>query len=382
MRGTVHGLGPAGRAGENKEGTTMTRSRPAGSHSVATLAVLAFLLPTLLAALPATAPAAEKIEFLLPVRGTAAYPVYIAKHVGYFEAEGLDVEVVPGKGSTYVVQQVAAGTVPVGMAVPGAILPAVARGQKMKFFYTFAVKSLFDLVVTEDSPVKAVPDLKDKTVGITDFGGGEVPLVRALLASANLTPGGNVTLLPIGEKVPTILAAFRDGKIQAFAGNANDLVWLYQAGFKPRSLSGEFRDLPASGFFATEKEFTERRDTLVKIGRAVAKGTLFGMTNPDGASALLAKLFPDQFQNMEGGRAFYRVYLDLSTPQRRQGSEPLFGYAMPEGWERLQQVFLSGDKPILAKPVDLAGLVTGELVPEINRFDHDQVRQQARAFKP
>lgn len=351
-------------------------------RALAVVAVLAFLVTTVLAALPSAAPAAEKIQLLLPVRGTAAYPAYIAKQVGYFEEEGLDVEVVPGKGSTYVVQQVAAGTVPVGLGVPGAILPAVARGQKIKFFYTYAVKSLFDLVVLEDSPVKAVPDLRGKTVGVTDLGGGEVPLVRALLAAANLTPGETVTLLPIGDKVPTILAAFRDGKVQAFAGNANDLVWLYQAGFKPRSLSGEFRDLPASGLFATEKVFTERRDMLVKVGRAMAKATLFGMTNPDGASALMAKLFPDQFQNMEGGRAFYRVYLDLSTPQRRQGGEPLFGYAMPEGWERLQKVFLSGDKPLLAKPVDLAPLVTGDLVPEINRFDHDKVRQQARAFKP
>lgn len=351
-------------------------------RSLAALAVFALLAAAALAAVPAGASAAEKIQLLLPVRGTAAYPAYIAKHLGYFEEEGLDVEVVPGKGSTYVVQQVSAGTVPVGIGVPGALLPAVARGQKLKFFYTYAVKSLFDLVVPEDSPIKAVPDLGGKTVGITDFGGGEVPLVRALLAAANLRPGDNVTLLPIGEKVPTILAAFRDGKVQAFAGNANDLVWLYQAGFKPRSLSGEFRALPASGIFATEKVYTERRDTLVKVGRAFAKATLFGMTNPDGASALMAKLFPDQFQNLEGGRAFYRVYLDLSTPQRQERGEPVFGYAMPEGWERLQKVFLSGEKPILAKPVDLGSLVTGELVAEINRFDREKVRQQARAFKP
>jgi ABC-type nitrate/sulfonate/bicarbonate transport system substrate-binding protein len=346
------------------------------------LAALVLLVTGLLAGLPVAAPAADKIQLLLPVRGTAAYPAYVAKHVGFFEEEGLDVEVVPGKGSTYVVQQVSAGTVPVGMGVPGAILPAVARGQKLKFFYTYAVKSLFDLVVPEDGPIKHVPDLRGKTVGVTDLGGGEVPLVRALLAAANLNPGETVTLLPIGDQVPTILAAFRDGRIQAFAGNANDLVWLYQAGFKPRSLGGEFRDLPASGLFATEKTFHERRDMLVKVGRAFAKGGLFALTNPDGTIALMAKLFPDQFQKMEGGRAFFHVYLDLSTPQRRQGDEPLFGYAMPEGWERLQKVFVSGDKPILAKPVDLGPVVTGELVTEINRFDHDKVRRQARSFTP
>jgi len=351
-------------------------------RSLAALAAVAFLVVTALAALPTGALAADKVQLLLPARGTAIYPAYIAKQLGYFEQEGVDVEIVPGKGSTYVVQQVSAGTVPIGIGVPGALLPAVARGQKLKFFYTYAVKSLFDLVVPEESPIKAVSDLRGKTVGITDPGSGEVPMVRALLAANNLQPGQSVTLLPIGEKVPTILAALRDNKVQAFAGTANDLVWLYQAGFKPRSLSGEFRDLPSSGIFVTEKTFTERRDMLVKVARAYAKATLFGMTSQDAAVAIMAKLFPDQFQNMEGGRAFYRTYLDLSTPQRQERGEPVFGYAMLEGWERLQKVFLTGEKPILAKPVDLKSLVTGELVAEINRFDREKVRQQARTFKP
>jgi ABC-type nitrate/sulfonate/bicarbonate transport system substrate-binding protein len=351
-------------------------------RSLTVLAVLAFLVTTALVAVPAPAPAAEKLQLLLPVRGTAAYPVYLAKHLGYFEEEGLDLELVPGKGSTYVVQQVSAGTVPIGMGVPGAILPAVARGQKLKFFYTYAVKNLFDLVVPEESPVKTVADLKGKTVGITDLGSGEVPLVRALLAAANLRPGENVNMIAIGEKAPTILASFKDGKIQAFGGAANDLVWLYQGGFKARSLSGEYRELPSSGIFVTEKTFNEKRDVLVKVGRSIARGTLFGMTNPDAAVAIMAKLFPDQFQNMEAGRVFLHTYRDLSTPLRQQGGEPVFGYAMPEGWERMQKIFLSGDKPVLTAPVDLKPVVVGDLVPEINRFDREKVRQQARAFKP
>lgn len=355
----------------------MRRSRPAA------LALLLVAVAALLIASPVVAGAAEKIQLLLPVRGTAAYPVYLARELGYFAEEGLDVEILPGKGSTYVVQQVSAGTVPVGIGVPAAILPAVARGQKLKFFYTYAVKNLFDLVVPEDSAVKVVADLKGKTVGITDLGSGEVPLVRALLAAANLRVGENVTMIAIGEKAPTILAAFRDGRIHAFGGAANDLVWLYQAGFKPRSLSGEYRELPSSGIFTTEKMFNERRDVLIKIGRSVARGSLFGITNPDAAAAIMAKLFPDQFQNPQAGRVFLGTYLDLSTPLRKDtAGEPIFGYAMPEGWERMQQIFVSGDKPILTHRLDLAPVVTGELVAEINRFDRDKVRQQARSYKP
>ena len=85
----------------------------------------------------------------------------------------------------------------------------------------------------------------------------------------------------------------------------------------------------------------------------------------------------------ESGRIFLRTYIDLSTPLRKdQAGELIFGYAMPEGWERLQKIFLSGEKPVLAKPVDLAPVVTGDLVADVNRFDREKVRQQARTYKP
>jgi NitT/TauT family transport system substrate-binding protein len=348
------------------------------AHLARCLVVVAIVLAS-----PIAAAAAEKVQLLLPVRGSAAYAPYLAKQLGYFQEEGLDVEVVPGKGSTYVVQQISAGTVPIGMGVPGTILPAVARGQKLKFVYTYAVKNLFDLVVPEDSPIKTVADLRGKTVGITDLGSGEVPLVRALLAAANLRPGENVTMTVIGEKAPTILASFKDGRVQAFGGAKNDLVWLYQAGFKARSLSGEYHDLPSGGVFVTEKTFLERRDMVVKVSRSIARATLFALTNFDAAVGIMAKLAPEQFENLESGRVFLRTYLDLSTPSQKDAAgELVFGVAMPEGWERLQKIFLSGEKPVLAKPVDLAPVVTGDLVAEINRFDREKVRQQARTHRP
>ena len=347
------------------------------------IAALATLVVTTLLTSPLTTTAADKVQLLLPVRGSAAYAAYLANHLGYFQEEGLDVEVVPGKGSTYVVQQVAAGTVPIGMGVPGALLPAVARGQKLKFVYTYAVKNLFDLIVPDDSPIKTVDDLRGKTVGITDLGSGEVPLVRALLAAANLRPGENVTMTVIGEKAPTILASFKDGRVQAFAGAQNDLVWLYQAGFKPRSLSAEYRDLPSGGIFVTEKTLTDRRDMVVKVSRSIARATLFALTSFDAAVAIMAKFAPEQFENMESGRIFLRTYIDLSTPLRKdQAGELIFGYAMPEGWERLQKIFLSGEKPVLAKPIDLAPVVTGDLVADVNTFDREKVRQRARTYRP
>lgn len=355
-------------------------------------AALVSLLAAVLASLPAAALATQKVQLQLAVHGVAAYPAYLAKHLGYFAEEGVDVDVVSGtchhvphvcRASTKLVQDVSSGTVLVGWGVPAAILPAVARGEKLKFFYTYGVKSFFDVVVPEESSIKRIADLRGKTVGITDLGYGEVQYVQALLGMAKLRPGESVTTVAIDRTVPALLASLRDGKTQAVVGSVEELVWLSRSGFRARSLSGAFRELPSSGIFVTENTFNDRREPLVKLARSVARATLFALTNPDAAVAIMVKVAPHQFQDIEAGRTLFDTYLDLSTPLRKDSrGEPVFGYAMPEGWERLQKILLSGETPVLAKRLDLTAVVAGELIPDINRFDRDKVRQQARAFNP
>lgn len=356
------------------------------------LPAAASLLAAVLASSSVTARAAEPVQLQLAVQGVAAYPAYIAKHLGYFDEEGLDVEVVAGtchhlphvcRASTNLVQQVAAGKILIGWGVPAAILPAAARGEKLKFFYTYGVRGFFDVVVPEDSPIRFVAELRGKTVGITDLGYGELPFVRGLLGAAQLRPGDSVTIVALEAQPSSVLASLREGTVHAIGGSVEELAALYRAGFKGQSLAGEYRELPSSGIFVTESTFNGRRDVLVKVGRPVARATLFALTNPEAAAAIMAQLVPRQFGNVEAGRALLRTYLELSTPQQRDShGEPVFGYAMPDGWQRLQGILLAGDSPVLQAPVDLARVVTGELVPEINRFDREQVRQRARAFKP
>jgi NitT/TauT family transport system substrate-binding protein len=350
------------------------------------------LLAAVLASPPAAARAIESVQLQLAVQGVAAYPAYIARHLGYFDEEGIEVEVVSGtchhvphvcRASTKLVQQVSAGKVLIGWGVPAAILPPVARGEQLKFFYTYGVKSFFDLVVPDDSPISTVAGLRGKTVGITDLGYGELPFVRAVLGAAKLRPDDSVTIVGIDAQAPSMLASLREGRVQALGGSVEELGLLHRAGFKGRSLSGGYRALPSSGIFVTERTFNDRRDLLVKVARPVARATLFALTNPDAATAIMAQLVPRQFVNVEAGRALFQTYLELSTPQRSDSrGELVFGHAMTEGWERLQSILLAGAQPVLEKRVDITAIVTGELVTEINRFDRETVRRRARAFKP
>src|SRR3569623_1027343 len=79
----------------------------------AALAALAFALP----ALPAAAQQKEKVTLLLNWYLYSEHaPFFLGKERGYFDQEGIDLEIQEGRGSGVTVQAVAAGTATLGYA--------------------------------------------------------------------------------------------------------------------------------------------------------------------------------------------------------------------------------------------------------------------------
>ena len=126
----------------------------------------------------------KKVKLLLAAEGTAMYYAYIARDKGFFEEEGIEVDLLPGKGGSYVVQQVGAETVDI-VAV-NSLLPAWDKGIDIKMVYQVNVTNLFDFMVPEASNVTDIKQLKGKVIGVTDLGSGEVPLIwSGLIAGLN-----------------------------------------------------------------------------------------------------------------------------------------------------------------------------------------------------
>src|SRR3954463_6429298 len=68
------------------------------------------------AALAAPAAAQQKIDFILNwVPGGDHAPYYYAKKLGWYQKEGIDLNLEPGKGSALATQKVGAGANPAGL---------------------------------------------------------------------------------------------------------------------------------------------------------------------------------------------------------------------------------------------------------------------------
>lgn len=309
----------------------------------------------------------EKVQLLLAAEGNAMYYAYIAKENGFFEAEGLDVELVGGKGGTYVIQQVGAETVDVGITAVSALLPAWDKGVDIKAVYQINVTNLFDFIVPAASEVNDISELKGKVIGVSDLGGGEVPMVRSILASAGLDPDKDVTIRAIGTEATSILAGFENGSVDAYSGGAHDLISVYAKGFESKSLiPEEYKSLPSTAIVANGKTVKENPEMVEKISRAVAKATDFSINNHDQAVELMKKAVPEQYMDEELGKLFLDTFIKLSTPIE---PEKGYGYIYEDSWNILVDQFSVGDNPVVKNEIDLSNYLDSSFLEKANEFE-------------
>jgi len=327
-----------------------------------------------------------KVKYILSAKkGTTHYPATLAEYLGFFKEDGYDVEVLPGGGSGYVVQQLAAKQLDIGQGSPGAVLMGLQRGYKFKGVYTIFYKDVFPLVTLAESKVEKVEDLKGGALGISDFGGGEVAIARGVLARAGLTVGKDVSLLPVGESPASALNALRTGKVGAYMSGFQDIVAIRYREPKIREIV-----IPQTAKFQSQvvlmldEVYEKQRPMVVALCRGLAKATLFAHTNPQAAQAILAKLAPAEYGDPKFGRLFLDTVLDLTKSPEADFAKGEFGRNSKEAWLAYQDFLITGKKAAeggLEKPQDLDRFLTNDMVAECNSYDKEKIRKMARDWK-
>src|SRR4029453_5143579 len=111
---------------------------------------------------------------------SAAAPFAIAAKLGWFEKDGIKVDLVPLPGSTDCVKRVP--TKELQASLPSIEPLAIIRpqGVKAKFFYTAYQANIYGIAVPTESRGKAIPDLKGKKIGVISMGSGGVSVAGGL----------------------------------------------------------------------------------------------------------------------------------------------------------------------------------------------------------
>lgn len=245
-------------------------------------------------ALPSGAIAAEmkKVVFTTDwgYNGRHAY-YFVALEKGYYKAEGLDVEILGGRGSGTVIKEVAAGTVKIGFADAGTL--AVARANEnvpVKMLAVVYADSPHALIVLEDSGIKGPKDLMGKTA--SDAAGSSNYKYFSYYAKAGGADPSKVKW--VFSESTALVGLLLAGRVDAIGQYALGIPLLEKRAAPKKVHTLLYKNVSgfeiyANGIIVREDTLKEDPEMVKKFVRASLKGLSDACNDPAEAGKILAK---------------------------------------------------------------------------------------------
>jgi NitT/TauT family transport system substrate-binding protein len=145
--------------------------------------------------------AADKVQFLIGGRSLdeSQAQFIVAKYLGYFTQEGLDVDLLAVGGANEIAIQIATGNATFGSVSPAQAIVGMQTSATtpwdVRYFYNATYRNIWSMSVPADSKVKAVGELRGKKIGIVSMSSGGITYAKVFLRSAGLDPDKDVTFM-------------------------------------------------------------------------------------------------------------------------------------------------------------------------------------------
>jgi NitT/TauT family transport system substrate-binding protein len=302
----------------------------------------------------------------------------------YYEQEGVALEVVNMSGSGQTLQAIAGGNSETANISPLFFLPLLIKDPGIDIINVYAWLRVPSqaIVVKPDSPVKTIADLKGKTIGIRNQGDSGYPFARAMLKELGINPDKDVEWLPIGEGGPAGDAIYR-GRADAMAFWDGSFARIENAGYKLRYLENTpgLKRLNGATYGVRKSDLAKNRDKYVRYFRAMAKSTIFAVSNPELSVNLHWQVYPETKPKGKNHEEALKEALHVVNSRKDKWlaapwqKDKRMG-AMDLGeWQA--QVEFAG---LTDQIKDVSTVFTNDLIDEINAFDHEAVVAQAKAM--
>jgi NitT/TauT family transport system substrate-binding protein len=325
------------------------------------------------------APEMETISVAIGnLRAIQYFPIYLADAAGYFADEGIEAQIEVVSGSGAVVQQLIAGNIDLMLSNPAAAINAVAGEQgDIVTFCSTHYQNIFTLATPTSTGITDVAGLEGGTIGISEPSGGEVPVVRAAMATAGLVDGEDYELLAIGEGGQLTFEALSNGDATAYSSSVFDVAAVEAQGLElTHVLPDEFLYVPSIAYSVLRETFDARGDALTRFARATARAYAWGSQeeNRDQVNELIAPYNQELFEDPAFVDAVWNATLTLMTPPADMADAQYCSHYIP-GWETYVAAAL--ETPVeeggLAGEVDIPSMADESLVPAINDFAPEDI---------
>ena len=217
----------------------------------------------------AQSPKLENIRVSFASFGVIYYPHFIAKELGFYQEEGLNIEIIamPGGLAT---QALVAGDLQFSTS-SGSSLTASLRGIKLKVVYVNLDRPLYRLWSWRDE-IRKVADLRGRGIGVASRGDTMEGAANLLLRKHGMDPARDVIWIALGTggRLTSLLTRNVDSVVLGFSDS-----YLLQTRRHPvheiANIGKEIKML-YTGLATTEELLVKRPDLVRRFLRATVKG--------------------------------------------------------------------------------------------------------------
>ena len=305
---------------------------------------------------PTGTPAIAKVSLALdwfPNSNHAGF--YMAQEKGYYEDEGLEVNIFVPANPEDVLKTVGAGRDDFGVSYQAEVLLARGAGVPVKSIAALVQHPLNSIMVLEESGITRPGELMGKKVGITG-----IPFEEALF-SAMLEYDGisaeDVTLVNVGfDLVPALIGKKVDAIVGAYW--THESIVMEMLGFHVKVMRMEEWGVP--DFYelvlvASQDTVSNVPDIVQRFLRATARGFADAIEEPQAAVDVLVEANP------ETDKALETQGIELLAPMWTQGAST-FGWQTQERWQSLARWMK--DEGLLEEGVNEDEAFTSEFVAQ------------------
>src|SRR4051812_18143938 len=272
---------------------------------------------------------------------------YVAKDKGFYEAEGLDVDIKPGGPDIAPEQVIAGGGADVIVDWMPAALAAREKGVKLVNIAQPFKHSGLELTCRKETGVAKPDDFKGKTLGVWFFG-NEYPFLAWMSKLGLKTAGGKdgVTVIKQGFNVDPLLQKQADC---ISTMTYNEYWQVIDAGIKPEDLIVfKYEDQGVAtledGLYVAEANLKNPAfvDKMARFVAASMKGWAWARENPADAAQIVLDNDATGAQTEK-----HQVRMMGEINKLTEGSD---GVLAPADYERTVQTLLSGGSdPVITK---------------------------------
>jgi NitT/TauT family transport system substrate-binding protein len=237
---------------------------------------------------------------VIPIVDSA--PVWLGKSKGFFEDEGIDLDIQTGSGGGALLPGVVAGSFDFGMGTTVSVLLARDKGLGIEFVSnqatTAGAPTSQAVIVREDSPIKTPADLSGKTVAVLALSSTVDVTIRAMVDE----DGGDSSTVKFVELAPPeVQAAVETGQVDAGWILSPFLEMAVADGHRAVTYNfSEFSpNFTLSGYFATSDTVTKKPEMVRAFTAALKKSIAYANEHPDDVRQIVTTYTKNTVEQLE-----------------------------------------------------------------------------------